>query len=106
MDEEASIPRPYGYTVGKLTDALRILATGKGDVRERVANAYLACIYLKASDDFPEELRSEWKWIEDQVTKYGAAEDTMRRRRRATAVKIAQRMWRLYWSMSDNTENE
>jgi hypothetical protein len=117
MDEEPPAPRRYTYAVEKLTDALRVLATGKGDARDRVANAYLCCITL-TENDFPEELRGDWKWIAHEVTKFGpyitplgeifigSVENTMRKRRSATAAKIAQRMWRLYWAMSRNTAYE
>jgi hypothetical protein len=121
-DKEHDAPAPdpplvqHAYAIEKLTNALRILAAHKGDARERVAHAYIACAYL-TEKDFPEKLRSDWRWIEHEVTKSGpyatpngkmisAPENTMRKRHRQTAAKIAQRMWDLYRAVSGNTEYE
>jgi hypothetical protein len=101
--------------VEKLTNALHLLVTGRGDVRERVAAAFFACHTLRERN-FPQELRADWCWIEREVTKHGPLVDfrgevyvdsvanTMSRRRRATAAKIAERFWKLYWAMSENRQ--
>jgi hypothetical protein len=103
--------------VEKLTHALHILATGKGDARQRVGHAYLACHTL-TEKSFPPELVKDWQLITKEVTKLGpivdgvgnvvvgSAENTMRNRRMtsAAAAKIAQRIWRLYWAVSENEE--
>jgi hypothetical protein len=102
------------YVIEKLTNALNILATGSGDVRERVADAVVACHTLRERD-FPDGLRDDWRWIFNEATKLGPDEDpsgriwagsahnTMRNRRKSTGRKIAQRIWSLYWAVRDGT---
>lgn len=58
----------YSYIKEKLGIALKILATGKGDIRSRLYSAYIEFHTLKG-EDFPEELRCEWKWIISKLTK-------------------------------------
>jgi hypothetical protein len=101
------------YVIEKMTNALNILATGSGDVRERVADALVACHTLRERD-FPDgRLRDDWRWIFHEATKLGPDEDssgriwagsahsTMRNRRKSTGRKIAQRFWSLYWAIKD-----
>jgi hypothetical protein len=105
--------------VEKLTHALHILATGKGDARQRVGQAYLACRTLTETD-FPPELAQNWRLIATDVARFGpivdsggnvvvgSAENTTGNRRMNTtaAAKIAEQVWRLYWAVSDNVEHE
>lgn len=109
--------KAHPYAVEKLTVALSILATGKGDARQRVGDAYLACHVLQ-DRDLPKEHRETWQWITAEVTKFGpiyghdgnvwvsSVENTMRNRKNATASKIAKKLWDLYWALSENTEYE
>ena len=50
------------YALEKLTNALHLRVTGRGDVRERVADAFFACHTLRERI-FPQELRGDWRWI-------------------------------------------
>ena len=91
------------YAHEKLLVAVDSLATGPGDVRERLLHAYLSFPMLSESN-FPTHLRKDWRWFIDQMTRYGPLEDhngkvrcgsvenTMRRIRRSTGVKIAQKL--------------
>jgi hypothetical protein len=75
----------------KLTHALYILATGKGDARQR-----------------------DWRSIAKELAPVregkggvaGGMENATRRRRMnsTAAARIAHRMWRLYWAVSANEE--
>ena len=108
------------YVLEKLTNALHILATGRGDARHRVADAMFACHTLRLKD-FPKPLQKDWSWIERETTKFGplrnrwsaenevmigSVDHTMRNRTNATASKIAKRLWVVYWAVSDNTQYE
>src|SRR5262245_57835405 len=109
--------RSRAHVIEKLTNALRILATGKGDARQRVADAFAACAFLTV-EDFPVELQQRWRWIEQEATKFGryrsrpprvpisTVESTMPERKNATAAKIAKGMLDLYWDVSENQPYE
>jgi hypothetical protein len=108
------------YVLEKLTTALHILVTGKGDARRRVADAMFACHTLRTKD-FPKKLQKDWTWIERETTKFGpyrnrwsaerevvigSVDNTMLNRKNATASKIAKRFWDVYWAVSHNTQYE
>ena len=97
----------------KLTHALYILATGKGDARQRVRHAYLACLTLTESD-FPPALAKDWRSIAKELAPVGEGKGgvvggmenapRIRRMNSTAAARIAHRMWRLYWAVSANEE--
>ena len=103
----------YSHAIEKLTNALECLATHPGDVRKRVASAYLLCAHLSL-EELPEKCREDWKWIVKEITKRGAftlmdgrvwrgaAENTMQQVRKSTGAKIAKRFYKLYWEVSKN----
>jgi hypothetical protein len=107
--------RSRDYVIEKLTDALRILATGKGDARQRVADAFQACVLLTVGD-FPVELQQRWRWIKDEATTFrfyenrprgvlpSKVEAMMPKRKNATAAKVAKGIWDLYWEVSKNRQ--
>jgi hypothetical protein len=102
---------PHGYALQKLADALETLATHPGDVRERLASAYL-CFHPLQERDFPAELQADWNWVMNELTKFGpgpsydgvvragSVEHTMSRIKKATGSKIAKKLFELYWSVS------
>jgi hypothetical protein len=59
-------------------------------------------------DDFPPELQKDWRWVMDQLTKFGpiygqkgeirfgSVEHTMRRVKKKTGVRIAEKLVDLY----------
>ncbi len=97
----------HSYAHEKLLLALDSLATGAGDVRERLYTAYKSFHPLKESD-FPEALQADYRWVMEQMTKYGpvldhegkvrigSVENTLRHIRKATGVKIAKKLHYLY----------
>ena len=100
------------YLIEKMTDILRILATGSGDARFRIISAAGVIARLEP-EDFPKEFQKDWAWIMREITKRGplghnawrgSIENTMRRARKETAAKIATRLWDLYWALSENTQ--
>ena len=94
------------YIVEKLTNVLEALATGPGDARSRLANAFSAC-HLE-QEDFPSEHRKTWAGIKRDVTKFGpltdtngkmwrgSIENTLGGMRNTTASDIAKRLFDLY----------
>jgi hypothetical protein len=85
------------YALGKLSQAVTILATGEGDVRSRLRRAYgeLGCIL---SGDLPPQFEAQLEWIRAQLTKRGPAPGqdeltaTLYRMRNRTGSKIAARL--------------
>jgi hypothetical protein len=98
---------PELYAYEKLRVALDGLATGAGDVRARLLNAFISFHTLK-DGDFPEHLRSDYRWVIEQLNRFppyqlsdgkivrGSVEETLRRIKNSTGVAIAERLLRLY----------
>jgi len=107
--------RRHAYAVEKLATAIRCLATHPGDVRERLIAAHL-CFHTLQERDFPPEHIEKWKSVMKELTKFGplldykgepwrgSVENTMKKVRNRTGVKIAEAIYDLYWSLSENTE--
>jgi hypothetical protein len=107
------MPNQYHYTVEKLTGAINCLATHPGDVRERLTCAFQGFLTL-TEKDFPSELQADWRWVMNELTKYGpllnhkgevwigSVDNTMRKVRKATGSKIAKKIYELYWAVSEN----
>lgn len=91
------------YALETLGHAVYYLAVGGGDVRKRLKTAYME-FHPISEDDFPPNLREDWKWIIKQLTRYGpvrrsngavwigAADNTLSRIKNSTGAKIAQRI--------------
>jgi hypothetical protein len=105
----------YDHAVEKLTDTLKCLATHPGDARERIVAAYFSFGHLRA-EEFPEECRKDWNWIKEEIIKFGpftdsqgkvwrsSVENTMKTVRKATASKVAKKLYELYWVVSANRQ--
>ncbi|MCK4913035.1 MAG: hypothetical protein KAS69_00365 [Planctomycetes bacterium] len=105
----------YNYAVEKLTTTLKCLATHPGDVRKRLKAASLIFCVLREGD-FPPEHRNEWRWVKNELTKFGpllndkgeiwqgSIENTMYRIRKKTGSKIAKKIYELYWVVSENQQ--
>ena len=105
----------HTYAIEKLTNALRCLATLPGDVRTRLTVAH-QCFHTLQELDFPSHLHKDWRWITQQLTRYGPVLDdkgevrqgsvqhTMRRIRNSTGCKIANKIYEIYWAISENTQ--
>ena len=96
----------YLYINEKLGQAVHSLAILPGDVRNRLRFAFLDFHPLRESD-FPPGLKKDWKWIMKQLTRFGpiynykgdvvvgSVDNTMRRIKNSTGVKIARRIYDL-----------
>ena len=103
----------YSYAREKLSMATETLATGKGDVRSRLLEAFGSCHTL-SENHFPKELQKDWKFVKQNLTKFGpllnykgeawrgSVENTMNKIRRVTGQKIAQRLWDMNWELHNN----
>lgn len=101
---------PSIYAHEKLLGALESLATGPGDVRERLLAAYETFHPLTRSH-FPPHLRKDFGWVLNQLRKRepiydykgrltrGSVEETLRHIKNATGAKIATRIYRLYHAL-------
>jgi hypothetical protein len=108
-----SVPNPSHYALEKFYNAMYSLAVGPGDVRARLVDASLSFIML-TEQDFPEHLRADWRWICEQLTRFGPLRDrdgkvmrgsvdwTMWRIKRATGVKIAKRVMHVYHELEQH----
>ena len=67
-DPKVTAMYPYYYALEKLSHAVRILATGEGDVRSRLMSAYEEFHTLR-EDHFPLELRVDYAWVLNELTK-------------------------------------
>lgn len=101
---------PSIYAHEKLLAALESLATGPGDVRERLLAAYLTFHPLTQAH-FPPHLRREFGWVLKQLKKRepiydyrgrldrGSVEESLRHIKNVTGTKIATRIYRLYHAL-------
>jgi hypothetical protein len=108
---------PPFYAHEKLLAALESLATGPGDVRARLLAAYQTFHPLKQSH-FPPNLRKDFEWVLRQLTKHepiydykgrldrGSVEETLRRIKNVTGVKIATRIYRLYHALDSEVRRK
>lgn len=107
----------YYYAYEKLLTALDSLATGAGDVRERLLNAFWSFHPLK-EEHFPANLQADYRWVMKELTKFGpvldhagavrvgSVENTLKRIRRTTGVKIAERLLHLYHELESMHRND
>jgi hypothetical protein len=105
------------YVIEKLSAATRALALGPGDMRSRLVTAHL-CMHTLRDSDFPNELRKDWRWIceqlsrrgpivrDDGTVRVGSVENTMQHIQNRTAVKIAERLLELYRAITEATPRE
>lgn len=95
------------YAHEKLTLTIHSLATGAGDVRQRLASAFTIFHTLK-KEDFPVELQSDWEWVHNELTKFGpiynekgepiigSVQNTCNKIKNSTGVKIAEKILEIY----------
>jgi len=101
------------YIREKLNHAIECLATGKGNIKQRLEDAYYIYHPL-LTDDFPKALQKDYEWVIKEMTKFGpklkddgtvfkgAVPHTMQRIRNNTGEKIAKRIYFLYCEMNNN----
>lgn len=96
------------YALEKFLQAERALCEGLGDIKERLKDAYM-CFHPVRKEDLPEELRGDYQWVIDQLTKKpqlvakdsdfvvsGSVDQTLHLMRRKTAANIAERIRHIY----------
>jgi len=101
------------YAHGKFLEAVEHLATGPDDVKRRLYDAYFKLWPAVQEDDLPPSIREDFRWVMAQLTKRGPAynhggkvissdvNESLLRMHRATGVKIAQRLLRIFWQLDD-----
>lgn len=106
--------RNHSYARQKLRETIYSLATGSGDIRKRLTQAYNGFLLRLENKDFPLELQSDWEWIQKELKKFGpiiredgsvfrgAVENTCAKIKNSTGVKIAERMLKIYLSLESD----
>jgi len=56
------------YAADKFNEAVEVLATGQGDVRDRLLGAF-RCIGPVHEGDIPVKLRDDYKWVMKMLTR-------------------------------------
>ena len=102
----------YLYAKEKLGQAVRCLSILPGDVRSRLRFAFLE-FHILTEDNFPPELKKDWRWIKKQLTRFGpiynhkgdvavgSVNNTMGRIKNSTGVKIAKKIYDLNIKLED-----
>lgn len=103
----------YSYAIEKITNTLECLTTHPGNVRERIAAAFLL-FHTVTVKHLPEKCGEDWRWVMSEIHKYepgldykgdvtaGSVEYTMKQIRKVTAVRIAKKICKVYWAVSQN----
>ena len=101
------------YAHEKLAVTIHSLATGPGDIRKRLINAYLI-FHTLGKEDFPKELQSDWDWVMKELKKFGpirrddgsvfrgSVENTCNKIKNKTGVKIAKKLLDMYLYLEHN----
>jgi len=104
------------HVIEKLTSAIEILSTHPDDVRKRIEASYLVFAHLQPQE-FPKELQNDFRWILREINRFepfidpfgsfsrSRAQETMRRVRKSTGVKIAKKLYRLYSVITTNASS-
>ena len=91
------------YAYRKLCDAVDALATGPGDVRARLLNAF-SIFHPIEERDLPTQMQPDYRWVMAQLTRFGpkldwkgelyrgSVEHTLERIQNSTGSKIAARL--------------
>jgi hypothetical protein len=101
----------HGYAKSELREVIKTLVMGEKDVRKRLIS--IASMVKLNENDFPVELKEEWKWIIFNLTKkeplylsngemqLSSIENTMRSIHNSTGSKIAERIFQLYLKLQE-----
>ena len=99
------------YLLEKFTSAVYELATGEGDARSRVRDAYskFGVILL---EDYPEELRVKRKEIDILLTRLGGEKSSggtinynLQKMKNKTASKISMLIFNIYLELDEMQQN-
>ena len=100
------IPHNTTYFYGKVAKAVNILATDEGDIKRRLLLAGES-MFLVPPDGVPANVREDIVWIHEQLTRFdpvgseGRLHATVRRIRRKTCSKIADRIMDVYYKLRE-----
>lgn len=88
------------YLIEKFGQAVTILATGEGDARSRMGEAYYKFWHILPKE-YPTDLQEDVLWITRMLTRLEGREgyilpDNLRRMKNKTASKIAHRILYIY----------
>ena len=103
------------YLLESFPEAVRGLACGEGDARDRVRIAHRSIHHLQP-EHFPESIRADFEWVRKQLTKRdperssvevfevdgqtfpveGLIDANLRKMKNRTAAKIADRIYTIY----------
>ncbi len=82
--------------------AVQSLATGPGDVRSRLENAFLSIVVFQ-ENDLPKEIQKDFSWVVKSLTKKesrylneGSLHSTLAQIKNVTGSKIAKRIFAMY----------
>jgi hypothetical protein len=113
----------YSYALEKFSRAIYSLATGKDEIRQRLLIIFQGDLLMITPQHLPDRIREEYQSIMNQLSKYdekypgerkhfessdgrfdylmsSKLEATLFRIRRATAVKVAEKVFHI-WSVLD-----
>ena len=111
------MPGDSNYALEKLSLAVHYLAVGEDEVRKRLKSAFME-FHPVTKDDLPPHLREDWKWIINQLTRFGpvrhadgtvfvgAVDNTLSKIRKSTGAKIAQKIVTLASELEDYVTQE
>lgn len=100
------------YAHGRFLEAIEHLATGPDDVKRRLYDAYFSLLPVQ-EDDLPPEVHEDFRWVIAQLEKQdpvrnhkgevisGSVNQSLFRMRRATGVKIAERLLHIHRVLED-----
>lgn len=106
---------PAQYAHQLLSQTVDTLATGAGDVRSRILEAY-SVFHPLTPEHFPEPLRKDFEWIMKKLTKHesyitsegkiqkGSVQVSLQHMRNSTGTKIATKLLHLHYAI-DNYVN-
>jgi len=104
------MPTSVGYAYEKLSNAVEYLATGAGDVRDRLRMAGREVLFIR-TEELPEWLQSEVNEIITSLTKRGCREgfdspleSTLHGMHRSTGVAIARRIYELKYRVQSSRD--
>ena len=95
---------PRDYLINQFKNAIILLATGEGDARSRVRQAY-SCFWHIPLENYPEYLRQEVSKLTDMLTRVKSREmyvipDKLQNMKNKTASKIAHQIVSIYFKLN------
>jgi hypothetical protein len=65
----------HSYALEKFNRAIYTLATGRGDVRARLLDAFNGDLMMITPDHLPEKCKKDFRWVKKTITKYDESYD-------------------------------